>query len=57
MYIYIVFRKINLEYWIIYVYVFQVYFLLCVGINLEYLKYLGNEILYQLVDMVKFVDM
>lgn len=38
-------------------YLIKVYFLLCVGINLEYLKYLGNEILYQLVDMVKFVDM
>lgn len=40
-----------------YMYLIKVYFLLCVGINLEYFKYLGNEILYQLVDMVKFVDM
>lgn len=42
-----------------YMYLIKVYFLLCVGINLEYLKYLVNEILYQLVDicMVKFVDM
>lgn len=40
-----------------YLIICKVYFLLCVGINLEYLKYLVNEILYQIVDMVKFVDM